>query len=138
VADTFKLTILSPERRLTDQLEIQSITLPTSEGQVELLPGHAAMIGMLTTGVYTYVPASGGEQSGFVSTGFFEVAHDRISLMAETLELAEEIDLDRAKAAQARAESALVDADIDEHKFRKYQLKLQRSIVRQQFARKGL
>ena len=138
MADSLKLTILSPERRLTDQVEIQSITLPTSEGQVQVLPGHAAMIGLLTTGVYTYTPVGGAETSGFVSTGFFEIRDGRITLMAETLELQDEIDVIRAKAAQTKAEAALAGADIDDHKFRKYQLKLQRSIVRQQFAGKGL
>jgi F-type H+-transporting ATPase subunit epsilon len=136
-ADTLKLTILSPERRLSDQVEVQAVTLPTSEGQVQVLPGHAAMIGSLVPGVYSYVTGAGAEESGFVSTGFFEVRDGKISLMAETLELKGEIDLERARTAQKKAETALLDADLDEQKFRKYQLKLQRALVRQQFATKS-
>ena len=69
-----------------------------------------------------------------VSTGFFEVKSDEITLMAETIELKKEIDLQRAKNAQQKAETALLDAALDEARFRKYQLKLQRALIRQQVA----
>ena len=56
--------------------------------------------------------------------------------MAETIELRKEIDVERAKRAQKIAEDILRDAELDEHRFRKYQLKLQRSLIRQQVAAK--
>jgi F-type H+-transporting ATPase subunit epsilon len=129
-----KLTILSPERRLLDRAEVDWVTLPGSEGQIQILPGHAAMIGTLQTGIFSYQETRGPESSGVISSGFFEVAGDDVTVTAETLELKGEIDVNRAKAAQAKAEAGLQAADLDEHRFKKYQLKLQRALIRQHFA----
>lgn len=129
---TLKLTILSPERRLLEGASVEELTLPGSQGQIQILPGHAAMIGALTTGSFSYVNQGGAVSRGVITTGFFEVANDEVKVMAETLELKGEIDLERAKKAQKLAEEVLRDADLDEHKFRKYELKLQRALIRQQ------
>jgi F-type H+-transporting ATPase subunit epsilon len=131
-----KLTILSPERRLLEKVEVDSVTLPGSEGQIQILPGHVPMVGTLETGVFGFQPSRGGGSTGFVSTGFFEVKDDNVAVMAETLELQGEIDVERARRAQRGAETALREANLDPHAFKKYQLKLQRSIVRQQLVGK--
>lgn len=139
MADNMKLTILSPERRLVAELKVDSVTLPGSEGQIQILAGHAAMIGTLHTGVLSYLPSGGGKEGvAVVSTGFFEIKDDTIVVMAETIETREEIDVERARRAQQRAEAALQEADLDEDKFRKHQLKLQRALIRQQTAAKSL
>ncbi|HLE00118.1 MAG TPA: ATP synthase F1 subunit epsilon [Bdellovibrionota bacterium] len=129
---SLKLTILSPERKLLESLPVDEITLVGSEGQIEILPGHAAMIGTLETGIFSYRASEGREAKGMISSGFFEVRDDVVVVMAETLELQGEIDVERAKRAQKAAEEALGDADLDEQRFRKYQLKLQRALIRQQ------
>ncbi len=126
-----KLNILSPERRLVEGLDVIEVTLTGSEGQIQILPGHAPMVGTLETGVFEYKVSGGASIRGAISTGFFEVKNDCVNVMAETLELRDEIDLSRAKKAQQTAEETLKAADLDEASFKKYQLKLQRSIVRQ-------
>jgi F-type H+-transporting ATPase subunit epsilon len=131
-----KLSILSPERRLLEGTEIQSVTLPSSEGQIQIMPGHAKMVGVLEIGVFAYQPVSGAEHTGFITAGFFEVRGEDVFVMAETLELRGEIDVDRARRAQKDAEDALRDAALDQHKFQEYQLKLQRALIRQQLAAK--
>jgi F-type H+-transporting ATPase subunit epsilon len=125
------LSILTPERRLVEKLSIDEVTLPGSEGQIQILPGHAAMIGTLETGVFSYL-GSGKSAVGVISSGFFEVKDDEVSVMAETLELKSEIDVSRAKKAEQLAQDALNGASLDEHQFKKYQLKLQRALIRQQ------
>ncbi len=132
--NTLKLNILSPERRLLESAVVEFVTLPGSEGQIQVLPGHAAMIGSLNTGALTYQIHGQSPVSAAVSTGFFEVKGEEITLMAETIELKKEINLPRAKTAQQKAEVALLDAGLDEARFRKYQLKLQRALIRQQVA----
>jgi F-type H+-transporting ATPase subunit epsilon len=127
-----KLTILSPQRRLLESAPVDEVTLFGSEGQIQILPGHAPMIGTLDTGTFRYKESTGNESSGVISYGFFEVKDDEVTLLAETLELRGEIDLNRAKRAQSEAEEALKQADLDEHAFRKYQLKLERALIRQQ------
>ncbi len=134
--ETLKLSIYTPERKLLESALALEVTLPTSEGQIQVLPGHAAMIGTLETGVFSYSVAENQTEVGVISTGFFEVANDHVKLMAETLELQQEIDAERAKRAQQTAEESLRGADLSETSFQKYQLKLQRSLVRQQVAGK--
>lgn len=129
------LSILSPEKRLATAIEVVSVTLPGSEGQIQILPEHADMIGTLETGEFSYTPLSGTSVSGVITSGFFEVrGGSTVTVTAETVELAKEIDLARARTAQRKAEGALKDPELDQKLFRKYELKLQRAIIRQQVA----
>lgn len=128
---SLQLTILSPERRLLNGVNVEQVTITGSEGQVQILPGHVAMVGSLETGSFSYVSSQSQETLGFISTGFFEVAGDKVSILAEVLELKGEIDMDRARQAQKKAENALKDASLEEHQFKKYQLKLERALIRQ-------
>ena len=131
MAEILKLNVYSPERKLIESRVVESVTLTGSEGQIQVLPGHAQMAGILNTGSFAYVE-KGQEVRGVISSGFFEVLGEDVILLAETLELASEIDYQRAKLAQKQAEEALKDAALDEHKFMEYQLKLQRALIRQQ------
>ncbi len=131
-----KLNILSPERKLVSGLLVDSVTLPTTEGQIQILPGHAAIMGQLTTGILRYDGAEGSKkfEAAAISTGFFEVNDDDVTVLAETIELGKEIDRGRATAAFAKAQQILVESELDEHAFKKYQLKLERALIRQQVA----
>ncbi len=130
----FKLSILSPERRLVEGVQVEEVTLPGSEGQIEILPDHAPMVGSLQTGLFRYHSVGKPVVEGVISAGFFEMKNNELNVLAETLELKSEIDVDRARKAQQLAEETLKNAELDEHHFKEYQLKLQRSIIRQQIA----
>jgi len=130
------LNIFGPEKKVLEGRQVAEITLPGSEGQIQILPGHAAMVGALDTGLVTYRVEGEGMARAAISAGFFEVNADQVILTVETLEMGGEVDLERAKKAQAKAEKTLQEAELDEHQFKKYQLKLQRSLVRQQAASK--
>ncbi len=129
-----KLNIFTPEKKVLEGRQVLEATLPGSEGQIQILAGHAAMVGTLDTGILTYKVEGDGVATAAVSTGFFSVQDDVLSLTVETLEMSGDVDLERAKLAQATAEKTLQEADLDEHRFKKYQLKLQRSLIRQQVA----
>ena len=129
---TLKLSIVSPERKVVENFDATEVTLTGSEGQIQVLPGHAAILGTLETGFLAYRGASGQEE-GIVSSGFFEVENDVVTVMAETFEFRREIDLERAKRAQQKAEKALLDASLAPKDFEKYQLKVQRAVIRQHF-----
>ena len=133
---TLTLSVFGPERMLIREHPVDWVVLTGAEGEIQVLPGHANMVGMLETGVFRYKDRNGTETSGFISTGFFEISGDRVKVMAETLELGREIGVERARTAQRKAEEALQKGDLDESGFRKYQLKLQRSLIRQQIAAK--
>ena len=130
--DSLQLTILSPERRLLEKATVSSVTLTGAKGQMQILPGHAAMTGILGTGVIRFQVASEPETVGVVSTGFFEVVDNQVTVTAETIELKGEISLQRAVQAQKKAEAGLNDASLDPASFKKYQLKLERALIRQQ------
>jgi F-type H+-transporting ATPase subunit epsilon len=129
-----KLSIFSPERKLLTGESVDEVTIPGSEGQIQILEGHCPMIGTLETGILSYKTRDGRVHYGVVSTGFFEVKDDALTLMCETVEMKGDIDLERAKRAQLKAEQTLREADLDEHHFKKYQLKLERSVIRQQMS----
>lgn len=116
---------------------VEEVTVFGSEGQVQILSGHAPIVGTLETGFFHYRLAGGQELSGVISSGFFRVQDDVVTILAETIELRGEVDVSRAKKAQKEAEEVLRQADLDQHAFGKYQLKLERSIIRQQLAEKS-
>ncbi len=130
--DTFSLSILAPERRLIEGEAVTSVILTTGEGEIQILPGHADYVATLETGRFVYTPKVGTPVIGIISSGFVNVEHGAVKVVAETIELPKEINLSRAKEAQKKAEQMLSDATLDEASFKKYQLKLQRSIIRQQ------
>lgn len=129
--NTFSLSILSPEKRLLVDEQVSSVLLTSVQGEIEILPNHADMIAGLESGKFIYKAKDGKNTTGFISSGFVNVESGKVKVLAETIELANEIDVGRAKRAQETAQKMLADASLDEHAFRKYQLKLQRSIIRQ-------
>jgi F-type H+-transporting ATPase subunit epsilon len=129
--DTFSLSILAPERRLTENEKVMSLLVTTSQGEAEILPGHADMVAKLETGRFQYTPKGGKPVVGVISSGFINVTDGAVKVVAETIELPGEIDISRARAAQMKAEKMLNDASLEGQQFKKYQLKLQRSIIRQ-------
>lgn len=128
---TFQLSILAPERKLLQNEPVTSVTLMTAQGEVQILPGHSDLVATLEAGQFLVNAASGKTLKGVISSGFINVENGAVKVLAETIELSHEIDLRRAKTAQEKAEKMLTDASLDVHAFKKYQLKLQRSIVRQ-------
>jgi F-type H+-transporting ATPase subunit epsilon len=129
--EAFNLSILAPERRLIEGERVVSAVLTTTEGEIEILPGHANMVAQLEPGRFTYTPRGGKPVTGVISSGFVNVESGTVKVVAETIELAAEIDVERAKRAHANAEKKLEGTGLDEAAFKKYQLKLQRATIRQ-------
>jgi F-type H+-transporting ATPase subunit epsilon len=135
--DSIELIIVTPERQLLRQ-SVAGVTLPGADGQLGVLPGHAPLITELGIGELTYVP-KGGTETGHLAilSGFAEVLGERVTILAETAERAEEIDLDRAEKARKRAEERLASASTDPNvDWRRATVALQRSLIRIQVARK--
>ena len=100
---TFKLDIVTPERTVYSG-RIQSLRAPGSEGGFGVLPRHAPMLAALQTGPLSCVAEDGEHRRCMaVSGGFIEVLHDSVTILAETIEFAEEIDEARAREARDRA-----------------------------------
>lgn len=84
-----KLSILSPERRLLENAPVEEVTLNGSEGQIQILSGHAPMVGTLEAGEFHYRNATGQKTTGVIAAGFFEVQDENVYVLAESLELRE-------------------------------------------------
>jgi F-type H+-transporting ATPase subunit epsilon len=104
--------IVSPERVLYTG-EADMVVCRTSEGEIAFLPGHVPFLGALGIGVVRILLPERGEQAAAVHGGFVEVANDRVIVLSDVAELAERIDIDRARRAQQRAEER-VSADPDD------------------------
>lgn len=100
-----RLEFVTPERAVAHD-EVDELQLPGEEGSFGVLPGHAPLLAALRTGEMWY--RKGRETFyAFVDGGFAEVLPDRVSILAQVAERADDIDLQRAEAAKRRAEERL-------------------------------
>lgn len=94
--------IVTAERLVLSD-EVDALIVPGSVGQMTLLPMHAPIMTTLEPG--ELIVRKGGEDSSlFVSGGFLELLNDKVTILAESAEHAEEIDISRAEEAKKRAE----------------------------------
>jgi len=97
-----KFEIVTPERIVLKE-EITQITLPTKAGEITVLPNHIPLISSLTPGVVNVKKKDGQEEIISISGGFLEVGKDKVVILADTAERAEELDETRLEAARKRA-----------------------------------
>src|SRR5690606_34180000 len=96
------LQIITPERVVFEEGNVDSLTVPGAEGELTILPQHAALMTALKPG--PVVMRRGGEEIDLaLSGGFMEVRDDKIILLADTAERSDEIDQARAEEARRRA-----------------------------------
>jgi F-type H+-transporting ATPase subunit epsilon len=99
------LEIVTPER-LAYSDTVDSVQLPGSQGELGVLPHHAPLVSTLGVGELR-IRKGGTEESFAIVGGFLQVRPDRVVVMAETADMASEIDLERAQEAKREAERAL-------------------------------
>ncbi len=110
--DTFQLEIVTPEKLVVKD-SAEEAQIPATTGYIGVLPGHAPLITELGAGEISY--RSGGQLYRFSTAwGFAEVLPDRVTVLAETVERADEIDIARAKRDLTEAEEALKQAQSEE------------------------
>jgi F-type H+-transporting ATPase subunit epsilon len=111
MAETFELEVATPERLVIREAASEA-QIPASNGYIGVLPGHAPLLSQLGTGYASYVAA--GRKSYFaLHGGFVEVLPDKVRVLAETVEKAEEIDVQRAEVALKRAQEQLSDPHVE-------------------------
>ncbi len=106
---TLSLEIITAER-VVYSADVEMLVAPGVEGQLGILPSHAPLMTVLTQG--ELVVRVGGEETHMaVAGGFLEVRPDKVVVLADAAERAEEIDVDREEAARKRAEERLKSAE---------------------------
>jgi len=106
---TFELEIVTPERLVVRE-KVEEMQIPGKNGYLGILPGHAPLITELGIGEISY-RGNGRSRRLAAAWGFAEVLPDRVSILAQTAERAEEIDVSRAEKARQRALQRLKSED---------------------------
>ena len=121
------LQIVTPDRLLVHE-PVDEVEIPGSEGYFGVLPGHTPLLASLAVGELWYRK---GQEKFYlaIAFGFAEVLPDRVTILAQLAERAEEIDVERAESARKRAEDRLAHSrpDID---FERARIALSKSLAR--------
>lgn len=109
----FKLEVVSPEGGVLNE-QVEFAVLPGIDGEIGILANHSPLISALKIGIIRYTQ-DGKVKKIAASGGFVEVAENKVVILADTAELGETIDLQRAISAQERAAQRLkeINQDID-------------------------
>lgn len=99
------LKIITPMRTAVNT-EVASVLVPSVQGEMEVLPGHADIIAAMDNGELTYRPVDGSTQSVFIGGGFLQVDGEQVLLVTDTVLEAHEIDASSVEAAVAKAQEA--------------------------------
>jgi len=134
---SFQLEVVTPQGLIVSD-EVTELMAPGAEGYFGVLPGHAPFITTLDIGELTYRKGK-DERHVAITWGYAEVRGDKVIILAETAERAEEIDTERARRARERAEARMHDwlggdQAID---FARAEAALYRALTRLQVAARG-
>jgi F-type H+-transporting ATPase subunit epsilon len=133
MAETIQLEIVTPERLVVSE-PAEYIEIPGEGGYLGILPGHAPLISEVAPGELMYRNGNQTKRLA-VAWGFVEVLQDRVTILAEAAEKAEEIDIARAEAAKRKAEAELQKSGLEINE--EAQEALQRAQARLDAAGKG-
>jgi len=135
MAEKLRLDLVTPYRHVLSE-DVDELTAPGTLGEFGVLPGHTALLATLKIGGLAYRQ---GSEIAYVAVnwGFVEVDEDRITILVETAEPADEIDLQRAKEALGRAEAALKQLSPEDKDFVRMEAALDRAMIRIQVAGKA-
>lgn len=133
---SFRLKIISPDRVFYEG-DVDMVELRTTEGEMGVLKGHIPMTVIMVPGVLKIKGGADGDKEAALHSGFAEIMQDHVTILAESCEWPEEIDLNRAKEAQIRAERRLKSGD-GTINIARAELALRRSLIRIELAQKNL
>jgi F-type H+-transporting ATPase subunit epsilon len=130
------LEIVTAERQLLSEPDVDQVTAPSADGEITILPRHASLIALLQPGELR-VRKRGVDTSYAVTGGFLEVHQSRVRILADAAEPSDEIDLQRAQAAEERAKARIAQrGQIPPQEFAEAALALRRSMVRLKLVRR--
>ncbi|MBW1699196.1 MAG: F0F1 ATP synthase subunit epsilon [Deltaproteobacteria bacterium] len=129
MAGNIKLEIVTPEKIVVHE-EAQIVMAPGSLGEFGVLVNHTPFMTTLKIGSVHYRDISGQERFVFVSGGFAEAMPDRVTILAESAERRQDIDIERARSAMERAKKRLAQKEDDTIDFARAKAALERAIHR--------
>jgi F-type H+-transporting ATPase subunit epsilon len=126
------LEIVTPDRSVVAE-KVDEVEIPGAEGYFGVLPGHTPLLAMLQVGELWYRK---GSETVYMSIafGFAEVLPDRVTILAQLAERAEEIDIARAEAAKRRAEERITQQPAAEMDYERARIAMMKALIRLQVA----
>lgn len=124
---SLQLDIVTPDKVVLSE-QVDYVSAPGVEGEFGVLPGHVPFLAALAIGCINYT-AGGKKRAAFVSGGFAEVSDNKVTILAESSELADNIDVARAMEAKKRAEARLAAKEENVNNERAHAA-LQRAVTR--------
>jgi F-type H+-transporting ATPase subunit epsilon len=125
---TIKVSVVTPDGPVYDS-DVEMVITKAQSGELGILPGHIPMVAPLNIGAVR-LKKDGKTEFVAVSGGFLEVRPDQVTILAQSAEIASEIDVERAVRAKERAEQRMNDQKLEHTDFRRAELALQRAINR--------
>jgi len=126
---TIKFEIVTPERVVLKE-EVLQISVPTQSGEITILPDHIPLVSILRPGVIELKKVSGEVEVMSVSGGFVEVLKNKIVILADTAEIAVELDEARIEEARKKAEEMKKWKDIDAVQFAEIDALIEKQLAR--------
>ena len=131
------LRIVTPDRTIVDR-KVARVTFQGIDGSYGILPHHAPLMTAISaTGKAKITELDGRSLELFVSDGFAQMQHNVLTLVCEAGEFAHEIDMERVKAAEAKAREKLAGLDRLSEEFLKAEVSLKKALAREQLVRRG-
>lgn len=127
MAGTFNFNVVAPDGQVLKK-DVEFVVVPGEDGELGILPNHAPLIAGLGIGVIRYTE-DGKVSRIAISGGFLEVIHNKVTVLANTAETAEKINVERAQAAKNRAEKRLQERQADTDLIRA-EIALKRAVAR--------
>jgi F-type H+-transporting ATPase subunit epsilon len=137
MASELHLRVVTPDRVVVDR-KVAAATFQGIDGKYGILPRHAPMVtAIAATGNVEITETDGSKLSLFISDGFAQMHDNVLTLVCEAGELAHEIDIERVKAAEARAREKLSHLDRASQEFLAAEASLRKAMARELLARRG-
>ncbi len=128
-----QVELVSPDRMLFSD-EAEMVICRTPEGEIAFQPGHVSFLGALGIGIVRIHKEGGEVERVAVHEGFVQVKDDRVIILSDVAERADQIDTDRARKAKEGAESDLKNAGDDDDEAEKHKARASRAEVRLELA----
>lgn len=115
----FKLTLVTPEKKIVTERELEEITLPAYAGELNILPGHAPLMTTLEAGVLKYKLVGETEQKLAISWGYCQVSPQGVNVLAENAVYADEVNLKAVNDELKQQEAKMATESLDDVEWKK-------------------
>lgn len=117
-----KLTIVTPEKRLLINQEVQELTVPGHKGELNILPGHAPLITTLETGIMKWkLKGQEKQEAAVISWGYCQVSPEGVNVLANLAELPSEINVEAVQKFLAETENQAMNELISDEDWAEFQ-----------------